>query len=321
MTSLAPVIFGLEGVTLTERETALFTQVRPVGYILFTRNCDTPAQLSELTASLKALHTDYQPLILIDQEGGRVARLRAPYWEAPPPPGDFADMVGTQGLDAACNATCNNSIQIAQALSRHGINVNCMPMADIRFAHSHDIIGDRAYGTTPDQVIALARAAADGLLRHSVLPVLKHLPGHGRATADSHETLPVVDASRTELETDFAPFRALADLPLGMTAHIRYTALDAELPATLSPTMIRLIREDIGFTNPLMTDDLCMKALDGTPGELACRSLDAGCDLVLHCNGDINAMEQIAASLDKGGYAPFTLERLDSIYSTLSGTS
>lgn len=191
-----------------------------------------------------------------------------------------------------------NARLLAEELISLGITVNCAPLADIPVTGSHDIIGDRAFGHTPEQVAALGAAMAKGLLEGGVLPVLKHIPGHGRATADSHEELPTVTASLAELRaTDFIPFQKLCHLPLGMTAHIRYTAIDEKLPATLSPTVIKLIREEIGFTGLLMSDDLSMKALSGSMGELTKQTLAAGCDLVLHCNGKMEEMQLIADSL------------------------
>ncbi len=312
MTGLLPAIFGVETTALTVREFALFRKSRPVGYIIFARNCESPNQLTALVESLHALHEDYTPLILIDQEGGRVARLKEPHWVTPPAPDTYACMA-EESLDDACVAAQEGSAEIARSLKAHGINVNCTPMCDIRFPHSHNIIGDRAYGCEPEQVIALARAVANGLLEEGVLPVIKHIPGHGRALCDSHEDLPVVDASRAELETDFAPFKALADLPLAMTAHIIYTALDTKRPATLSPTIITLIREEIGFKGVLMSDDICMKALTGSMAEIAKGTLDAGCDLVLHCNGEYAEMVEIVDAI--AGYPAFGMEQLKACYS------
>lgn len=315
MSGALPCIFGLESTALSAQEEALFRTHLPLGYILFTRNCDTPAQLSALCASLHVLHegTGAPPLILIDQEGGRVARLREPYWETPPAPGTFATMAGDQGLDVAIDAASRQAEATARTLRRHGINVNCVPMCDIRYPHSHAIIGDRAYGEEPAQIIALARAVAQAHQRAGVLPVLKHLPGHGRATVDSHESLPVVDCTMTELAIDIEPFQALSDLPLGMTAHIVYTALDAERPATLSPTVIRFIREQIGFNGLLMSDDLCMKALSGDVAELTQQTLDAGCDIVLHCNGELPAMERIARAATR--YPTIPAARIAALFS------
>lgn len=296
MSNRRPVIYGMAGLQLTEDEKTWFKSQRPVGYILFARNCESPAQVQALTSSLKALH-DYLPLILIDQEGGRVARLKPPHWRKVPPAGLFADLAG-KDLKAAQRMVYLNARLIAADLVSCGINTDCAPLADIPTDRCHDIIGDRAYGTSPAQVVTLGRAMADGLLDGGVLPVLKHIPGHGRAEVDSHESLPLVDASLEELiAQDFVPFRELADLPLGMTAHIRYTAIDPTQPATLSPATIKLVREQIGFKGILMTDDLSMKALQGDFGQLTKESLAAGCDLVLHCNGNMDEMQRIGAAL------------------------
>jgi beta-N-acetylhexosaminidase len=311
-----PVIYGLKGLKLSEEERAFFVAENPAGYILFARNCEDPIQLRSLTQSLKAMHPDYLPLILIDQEGGRVARLKPPHWRKVPPAALFAG-VAEQNMETAQRMVYLNARLIADDLVACGINTDCAPLADIPTATCHDIIGDRAYGRTPEQVVALGRAMADGLLDGGVLPVLKHIPGHGRAEVDSHESLPVVHASLDELRAqDFIPFRDLADLPLGMTAHIRYTAIDEALPATLSPKTIAMVRETIGFRGLLMTDDLSMKALQGDFGQLARDSLAAGCDLVLHCNGDMIEMEAIGAALSKG--SPALEERLDAVTALIS---
>lgn len=316
MSARTPVIYGVEGLSLTQSERAFFSRQRPAGYILFARNCEDPVQLRALTNALKALHTDYLPLILIDQEGGRVARLKPPHWRKAPPAALFAG-VASQNLDIACRMAYLNARLIAAELVGCGINTNCAPLADIPTETCHEIIGDRAYGSEATQVVALARAMADGLLDGGVLPVLKHIPGHGRAEVDSHEDLPVVHASLDELTAqDFVPFRALADIPLGMTAHIRYTAIDAAYPATLSPKTIALVREVIGFRGLLMTDDLSMKALQGGFGQLAHDSLAAGCDLVLHCNGKMEEMVAIANALTPGS-AEFEA-RLDTLVAHIS---
>ncbi len=311
---LAPVIFGLEREALTVREYALFSKIRPIGYILFARNCIEPKQLDALIADIKAIHKDYTPLILIDQEGGRVARLKEPHWVTPPAPQTYADMA-CNSLDNACNAARDGSKVIGESLMAHGINVNCAPMCDVRFEHSHNIIGDRAYGTEPKQIIALAREVANGLKDAGVLPVIKHIPGHGRATLDSHAALPVVDASREELQIDFEPFKALTDIPLAMTAHIIYTALDAEQPATWSKTVIDIIRNDIDYQHLIMSDDICMNALTGSYGERAQKTLDAGCDIVLHCDGNYDDMAEIAEAVKD--YPLIETSQLDAVYKWL----
>lgn len=290
-------IFGLKGLCLTDEEKQFFVKLNPLGFILFARNCESPAQLSALTASLKELLGRDLP-ILIDQEGGRVARLKPPHWRKPPPAKVFADYVQAVSLGASEQAVYKNARLIARELHTLGINVDCAPLADVPVADAHDIIGDRAYGTEPYQVAALAGAMARGLTDGGVLPVLKHIPGHGRARADSHEELPAVHESLDMLrKTDFIPFRELRHLPMGMTAHILYTAIDAVLPATLSPAVIALIRNEIGFDGLLMSDDLSMKALKGSFAERTEQSIAAGCDVVLHCNGDMAEMQAIAEAL------------------------
>lgn len=273
-------ICGVEGKTLTDNERAFLARERPYGVILFARNIDNPVQVAALTAEIKACLDHPFAAILIDQEGGRVARLKPPHWRAYPP-----------ALELACKAdpvraVYLNARMIAEELRAAGITTDCAPLADILAPECHAIIGNRAFGDNAATVTALARAQADGLRDGGILPILKHIPGHGRATQDSHEALPVVSASLAELEaSDFLPFQALNDLPLAMTAHLVYTALDPKLCATISPTVITYIRKQIGFDGLLMSDDLSMKALGGTFAERTTRSLEAGCDLVLHGNG------------------------------------
>jgi beta-N-acetylhexosaminidase len=288
-------ICGVAGTTLQAEEREFLAQHRPFGVILFARNCENPAQVKALVSDIKAALDHPYIAILIDQEGGRVARLKPPHWRKYPPAQRFADLASRSEEEAA-RATYLNARLIAEDLRALGINTDCAPLADIPAPGSHDIIGDRAFGKTPERVIALARAQAQGLSDGGVMPILKHIPGHGRATADSHEDLPVVDATLAEMEhSDFLPFKALADLPMGMTAHILYTALDAERVATLSPIVIRYIRERIGFDGLLMSDDLSMKALKGDFATLAKDIWAAGCDLVLHCNGKMDEMQAVAS--------------------------
>lgn len=296
--AIKPFITGLQGVEITPEEKAFIAEHVPYGFILFARNCQSPEQVKALCSELRTLSGREEQLpILIDQEGGRVVRLKPPHWRLSPPAGVFAD-VAEYDFPLARRMTYLNARLIAAELAALGITVDCAPVADIPAQGSHDIIGDRAYGEGPGQVALLAREMAEGLLDGGVLPVVKHIPGHGRAMADSHEELPVVDTELEELErTDFVPFWDLSDLPLAMTAHIRYTALDAELPATLSPKVIRYIRETIGFTGVLMSDDVSMKALSGDMGEIARRTLEAGCDLVLHCNGNMVEMRAVAEAI------------------------
>ncbi len=294
---LSPVIFGMAGTTLTAEETEFFREVQPYGYILFARNCDNPQQIKDLTAVLREISGRDDLPILIDQEGGRVARLKPPHFPAFPPAAQFAKLAETD-LEAAKKAVYDNALSIANMLIKLGITVNCAPLADVPIAGAHEIIGDRAFGNDPQQVATLARAMADGLIAGGVTPVLKHIPGHGRAFADSHHELPVVHTALEELRaTDFVPFKTLADLPLAMTAHVLFSAIDAENMATVSPKAIRLIREELGFSGLLMSDDLSMKAMRGDFSERARAVLAAGCDLVLHCNGDMAEMRAIMTGI------------------------
>ena len=303
---MQPIIVGLAGLALNDQEIALFRSANPAGYILFRRNIDTPDQVRALTASLRDLAGRDVP-ILIDQEGGRVARLRPPHWPEYPTGERFGHLYDVAPVTAieACRL---NALALAAMLRELGINVDCLPLLDVRDPGAHDIIGDRSFGADPMLVSALGRAVLDGFQRGGICGVIKHIPGHGRALADSHLELPVVAASRAELERDFEPFRRLADAPMAMTAHISYTAIDAQRCATLSPIVIDLIRTDIGFAGLLMSDDLGMHAL-GNPqsgghppgsnaladmGARALACLDAGCDVALHCSGDFAEMRAIA---------------------------
>jgi beta-N-acetylhexosaminidase len=283
------VIFGCAGLRLTPQERALFAQAQPWGVILFARNIETPDQLTALTAELRDAVARDIP-VLIDQEGGRVQRMRRPYWR------DWSPALEQcmRARDPA-RAMYLRGRLIASELLACGINVNCAPLADIANDHTHPVLHNRCYGTALAQVVTNAKAMAQGLMAGGVLPVLKHIPGHGRAKADSHLDLPVIDDSVANLvQSDFAAFQALADLPLGMTAHLLFSQIDPVLPATLSPHMIQLIRTEIGFQGLLMTDDISMQALTGTIGARACAALAAGCDLVLHCNGDLREMSELA---------------------------
>lgn len=283
----ATILGGIAGLSLTADEAAFFRDADPWGFILFGRNVDSPDQLRRLTGQLReAVGRD--AVITVDQEGGRVQRLRAPHWTDWPAPLDQAA--------AGLRAMWLRYHLIGQELRAVGIDSNCAPTLDVAQADTHPFLRNRCLGSDPDRVAELGRAAADGLLAAGVLPVVKHMPGHGRAIADSHHDLPVVEAAEAELqELDFAPFRALSDLPMGMTAHIRFPALD-DAPATASSRMIALIRRDIGFDGLLMTDDITMNALSGTQAERAAASLAAGCDLVLHCNGTIAQMQPVVAA-------------------------
>jgi beta-N-acetylhexosaminidase len=293
---MLPVIFGLSGLDLTPGERALFCAADPAGYILFARNCRDRVQLRALTDSLRDMAGRNLP-ILIDQEGGRVARLQPPEWPVFPPPAAFAALYRVAPI-SAMEAARVNGLALAAVLREVGINVNCLPLLDIPQADADPIIGDRALGQEPMQVAALGRALLDGMATGGVAGVVKHLPGHGRATADSHKALPIVTAGREELESDFAPFAKLRAAAIGMTAHIVYTALDPGRCASLSPRIIAdTIRGDIGFDGLLLSDDIGMDALTGSPAARACAVVEAGCDLALHCSGDLAEMEAIGAAL------------------------
>jgi beta-N-acetylhexosaminidase len=284
------VVLGCLGPTLTAAERAFFAATDPWGFILFARNVETPAQLGRLTAALRAAVGRDAP-VLIDQEGGRVARLRAPWREWPPALEECARLPTTALRAEAMRLRYR---LIAGELAAVGIDVNAAPVLDLVHPETHAIIRCRAYGSDPAEVAAVGRAAAEGLLAGGVLPVMKHMPGQGRASLDSHLALPRVAASLAMLEADFAPFRALADLPIGMTGHVVFEAVDPEAPATLAAAAIRLIREAIGFDGLLVTDDLSMRALAGPIGERAARAAAAGVDVLLHCNGDPDEAAAVA---------------------------
>lgn len=277
------------GPVLTPDERRFFASVDPWGFILFARNVETPAQLRRLTADLREAVGRDAP-VMIDQEGGRVQRMRAPHWREYLPALD--QMV--QAREPLRAQWLRNRL-IAAELRDAGLDVNCAPLADIAEAETHPVLRNRLYGDDPETVIAAARACAEGLLAGGVLPVLKHIPGYGRASVDSHKTLPRVGADRATLERhDFAPFRALADLPIGMTAHIVFFAIDACAPATASAPVMRVIRDEIGFGGLILTDDLSMEALSGPLAARAAAALAAGCDIVLHCNGEMSQMAEVA---------------------------
>lgn len=288
-------IFGCSGKTLLPEEKAFFSQHNPLGFILFSRNIEGKDQVKALVKEMKECVQREDVPILIDQEGGRVARLKKPVFRGAPPAGSFAALA-EDFPDIAKEGVYLNARLIAEELKEIGVTVDCAPVADVPVKGAHDIIGDRAYGDTPERVTFLARAMSEGLLDGGIVPIMKHIPGHGRARADSHEDLPVVDTSKEELENwDFTVFRALSDIPWAMTAHILYTAIDKKYPATLSPAMVKLIREEIGFDGVLVTDDLSMKALKGSFADRTVHALQAGCDVVLHCNGEMQEMQEIAA--------------------------
>ncbi len=316
---MLPAIFGLAGPALTDQERGLFRDADPAGYILFARNCRDKAQLRALTDSLRALSGRGDVPILIDQEGGRVARLKPPEWPAFPAAWRFAELYDKAPI-SAIEAARANAEAIAVTLAEVGINTGCLPVLDVRQEGADDVIGDRALGGEPMRVAALGRAVLDGLAAGGVLGVVKHIPGHGRARADSHKQLPVVDAGEAELAIDLAPFRALRDAPMAMTAHLLYPAWDATCPASVSPMIIEeVIRGEIGYDGLLMSDDLVMKALSGTMAERAQAVLAAGCDLALHCSGDPAEMEAVAAAA--GTMSAAALSRLERAMAAVAGNA
>ena len=290
-------ICGVSGLQLTQEEREFLRTEQPWGFILFKRNFSDRAQAAALTAELRRTVDRPDAPILIDQEGGRVQRLGPPQWPSYPAGATFGGLY-RRSREQGLRAAYLSARLIADDLSELGITVDCLPLADVPKPGADDVIGDRAYGTDPDTVATVARAVVDGLEAGGVLPVLKHIPGHGRATADSHEMLPVVDTPRSELErVDFAAFRPLSHLPMAMTAHVVFTALDRAQPATTSATIITdVIRGSIGFQGLLMSDDVSMNALQGTIAERARASVAAGCDIILHCNGSPDEMRQVAAN-------------------------
>jgi beta-N-acetylhexosaminidase len=290
-------ITGLAGTTLTPAERAFLRESEPWGLIVFKRNIDTPSQVLALASSFRDCLGRNAP-VLVDQEGGRVQRLAPPHWPAYPA-GAAYGRVYDRDPALGRKAAYQGARLIAADLIAVGIDVDCLPIADVPVPGANSVIGDRAYGDTPEKVAALSRAVADGLLAGGVLPVLKHIPGHGRATADSHHGLPVVETDDATLErTDFAAFRPLNDLPLGMTAHVVYTAIDPIAPATTSVTLVRdVIRGRLGFRGLLMSDDISMGALSGSIEARSRAAIAAGCDVVLHCNGELPEMQAVASAV------------------------
>ncbi len=291
----ASLIVGLSGITLTDDELRFFRDVQPAGLIIFRRNVFDRGQFARLIEEARDAVGRDNFLVLIDQEGGRVQRLKPPIARVLPPAAAFADLYD-EDPDEAKEAAFAIARLTAEELRAYGITMNCAPVADLPVEGAHEIISDRAYGRSVPKVVALAQAVADGYLAGGVVPVVKHIPGHGRATADSHLALPVVATSRQTLsETDFAPFKALAGLPAAMTAHVVYSAIDPESPASTSEIVTRdVIRGEIGFDNLLMSDDLSMKALSGPMRTRAEAVIAAGSDLALHCNGDLDEMRDAA---------------------------
>lgn len=312
---MKPVIFGLSGPTLTADEHAFFADAAPAGFILFKRNVESRSQLRALTDSLRALMGRDDLPILIDQEGGRVARLGPPEWPAFPA-GPAFDALYEKAPMSAIEAARVNAQAIALMLHEVGINVDCLPLLDVVQADTTEAIASRAYGRDPLRVAAMGRAVLDGLAAGGCVGVVKHMPGHGRAVVDTHYHLPTVTADDAALDDDLAPFIALKDAPMGMTSHIVFTAWDAERPATLSPTIVeQIIRERIGFDGLLMTDDIDMKALSGTAGEKAAGALAAGVDLVLDCWARMDEMTDIAGRI--GDIPDASRARLDRAMASL----
>lgn len=303
------VVFGCAGKTLTDEERAFFAAADPLGFILFARNVDTPDQVRALVGDLRAAVGRPDAPVLIDQEGGRVQRLRPPHWTSLPPMKNFGELAARDAGKGA-EATRLAARLIAAELADLGIDVDCAPVLDLPAPDGHEIIGDRAFSDDPDLIAALGRAVCEGLAAGGVMPVIKHIPGHGRATADSHLELPRVDTALATLrDTDFRPFRALADAASGMTAHIVYTAIDPDRPCSASPTVLsEIVRGEIGFDGLLFSDDVCMKALAGPLGERAEAVLAAGCDVALHCDGNLADMREIARTCPR--MRPESLDRL-----------
>lgn len=291
-------IYGCAGTSLSAAEKDFFGEVKPWGFILFARNISDSEQVKALIAELRETVADICAPVLIDQEGGRVARLRPPHWHERPPAARFGAL-HVDNPEAAREACYLNARLIAHDLASLGINVDCAPVLDVPVPGAHDIIGDRAFAPDPATIITLGKAQIEGLMDGGVLPVMKHIPGHGRAAADSHLALPRVSAKAAELSaSDFVTFRSLSQCPIAMTAHVVYESIDPQRPCTTSAKVVRdVIRGEIGFDGLLMSDDLSMKALDGPLSVRAKQALFAGCDLVLHCNGDMDEMRDVASEV------------------------
>ena len=314
---MLPAILGLSGLALTDAERGLIRDVDPAGFILFGRNVHDKAQLRALTDALRDSSGRDDLPILVDQEGGRVARLAPPEWPAFPAPWRFAELYRKAPI-SAIEAARANAEAIAVMLGEAGINVDCTPVLDVRQDGAHDVVGDRALGAEPMQVAALGRSVLDGLEAGGVLGVLKHVPGHGRAHDDSHEKLPVVEASAEELAMDLAPFRALAGAPVAMAAHLLYPAWDPVRPASASPAIVaKIIRGEIGFDGLLLSDDIAMGALSGSAAARAEAVIAAGCDLALHCSGQAEDNEAIAGAL--GAISAAAAARLERALARIAG--
>ena len=310
-------IYGCAGIELDVAERDFFRAVQPWGFILFGRNIVDGAQVRALVAALRETVGDERAPVLIDQEGGRVARLKPPGWKGRLPAARFGEIYA-QSHEAALEAVYLNARLIAHDLVELGINVDCLPVLDVPVAGGHDVIGDRAFASDPAAIIDLGRAQMEGLLEGGVLPIMKHIPGHGRAMADSHLALPRVSTEAEELSaTDFVTFRSLNTCPMAMTAHVVYEAIDPQRPATTSPKIVRdVIRGEIGFDGLLISDDLSMNALDGPLSVRTKAALFAGCDVVLHCNGEMDEMTEVAAEVKE--LEGNTLRRAEGALSHLS---
>jgi beta-N-acetylhexosaminidase len=312
------VVFGCSGRELTSEEHAFFRATNPLGLILFQRNCDSPKQVRALVEAFRACVGRDDAAVMIDQEGGRVARLKPPHWPEFPAAKAYADLFAKdpdQGLEAAKLG----GRLIGHELADLGISIDCAPVLDVPQPGADPIIGDRAFGPDVDTIVQLAKAFMDGLMKGGITPVIKHIPGHGRALVDSHKDLPLVNAALEDLQAvDFAPFRALHMAGWAMTAHVVYAALDPDLPATLSPGIIEnVIRRQLGFQGVLVSDDLSMKALSGSFVERTRACLKAGCDVALHCNGNMDEMAQVAegvavdgSEMTRGGWARYKMSKL-----------
>jgi beta-N-acetylhexosaminidase len=300
------VIFGCAGTTLTADERAFFRDADPLGFILFARNIETPEQTRRLTDEMRSCVARAEAPVLIDQEGGRVARLKPPHWRKAPP-GRVLGELYARDREAGLEAARLNSRLLALDVASVGCDVDCLPVLDIALPGAHSVIGDRAYAEQPEAVAAIGRAAAEGLMAEGVMPVIKHIPGHGRAMVDSHHAAPTVTEPRDTLErTDFLPFKLLSDLPWAMTAHVVYQAVDPDAVLTVSARGVKeVVRGHIGFDGLLLSDDLSMEALGGRLGERAAKVLAAGCDIALHCNGERPEMVEVAANA-----GPMTREAL-----------
>ena len=314
---MTPLFLGLEGTALSDAERSFFASVDPAGFILFKRNVADRRQLRALTDTLRTLSGRDDVPILIDQEGGRVARMQPPEWPAFPNAQQFDRLYDIAPM-TAIEAARHNAHALAAMLAEVGITVDCLPLLDVRQPGAHDIIGDRALGSEPMRVAAMGRAVIEGLRAGGVVGVIKHMPGHGRALADSHVELPVVDADAESLERDLEPFIKLADAPMAMTAHVVFTAWDAERCASRSPKVIgEIMRGRIGFAGLLMSDDLGMQALKGGFRERAADVIAAGTDIVLHCSGDMAEMEAVASAV--GSIPAVSRARLDRAMATVAG--